>query len=161
MEKNQGCSSQIRQWEGSAPAFPCTASHTHTDTRIRGHTRTHNIHTRVCAPMHTHIQHTHVCAPMHAHTYNTHACVHLCTRTHTTYTRVHMHTRTYRLPTRSMHSEASITRSGTTANPVSASVFGLCLLFASSYGHEEGLTGKDSETQDEAVPSPPTRFASG
>lgn len=41
-----------------------------------------------------------------------------------------------------------------------ASVFGLCVLFASPCDREGRLAGRDWGTQDEAVSSPSARFAS-
>lgn len=86
MGKNQGCGSQVKEKEGSAPVFPCAASHApsvrYTLTHI--HTRTHTcilartLHTYIHAYLHAYTQ-----AHMHTCTCNVHARTHICTNTHT------------------------------------------------------------------------------
>lgn len=156
MGKNQGCGSQVKEKEGSAPVFPCAASHApsvrytrlpHTHTHPHTHTCTYttHIHTRILACIYT---------STHAHLHMQRACTHTHMHKHT-YTRILIHTGypqgTF-IPRPPSHMQLQTL--------FSASVSGLCVLFASPCNPEGGLAGRDWEAQDAAVSSPSTRFAS-
>lgn len=113
--------------------------------------------TRTCTHAPTHM---HTCTYTHTHAYTQvhmqHACMHtcVCAQTHI-HTHILIHTgypQGALIPRPPSHIQLQTL--------FSASVFGLCVLFASPCDREGGFAGRDWETQDEAVSSPSARFAS-